>query len=209
MDIAADSLSSAESYKVLGSLVVPRPIAFVSTQSPEGGLNCAPFSFFNAIAHSPPMLVLGIEQFEDGREKDTGHNIRRTGEFVVNMVDEALAEKMNLAAIDFPSEIDEFEEVGLTPVSSSKIKVPGIAESPVRFECVRSALVQVGSRHTIAIGEVVSFHIRDDLIDREKLRISESWRPLGRMFGADYARITETFAMPRVPLSDWEKNSDK
>ena len=90
-------------------------------------MNCAPFSFFNAVGYAPPVVALGLEQWDDGREKDTGMNIRRSGEFVVNLVDEALAEKMNLAAIDFPEEVDEFAEVGLTPAPSVKIGPPGIA----------------------------------------------------------------------------------
>ena len=159
MDFATADLSDRDAYKLIGSLVIPRPIAFVSTKSVEGKLNCAPFSFFNAVGYAPPVVALGLEQWEDGREKDTGLNIRRTGEFVVNLVDEALSERMNLAAIDFPPEIDEFDEVGLTPVSSTCITPPGIAESPVRLECVRAALVQVGAKHTVALGEVVSLSL--------------------------------------------------
>jgi len=203
MDIATADLAERDSYKLLGSLVIPRPIAFVSTRSAEGRLNCAPFSFFNAVGYAPPVIALGLEQWDDGSEKDTGRNIRRTGEFVVNMVDEALAEKMNLAAIDFPEEVDEFAEVGLTPAPSTKIVPPGIAESPVRLECVQAALVQVGRKHTVALGEVVSFHIRDDLIDMEKLYISENWKPIARLFGPTYSRIADTLDLPRVSLDAW------
>jgi flavin reductase (DIM6/NTAB) family NADH-FMN oxidoreductase RutF len=203
MNIAASDLAERDAYKLIGSLVIPRPIAFVSTRSAEGRLNCAPFSFFNAVGYAPPVVALGLEQWDDGLEKDTGLNIRRTGEFVVNLVDEPLAEKMNLAAIDFPEEIDEFAEVGLTPAPSHKVTPPGIAESPVRLECVQAALVQVGRKHTVALGEVVSFHVRDDLIDMEKLYISNDWRPIGRLFGAGYARIADTFDLPRVSLDQW------
>lgn len=204
MDIATADLAERDAYKLLGSLVIPRPIAFVSTRSVEGRLNCAPFSFFNAVGYAPPVVALGLEQWDDGSEKDTGRNIRRTGEFVVNMVDEALSEKMNLAAIDFPEEVDEFAEVGLTPVASTKVAPPGIAESPVRFECVQKALVQVGRKHTVALGEVVSFHIRDDLIDMEKLYISDDWRPIARLYGPTYSRIADTLQLPRVSLEEWQ-----
>ncbi len=204
MDISVSDLAERDAYKLIGSLVIPRPIAFVSTRSASGRLNCAPFSFFNAVGYAPPVVALGLEQWDDGREKDTGRNIRMTGEFVVNLVDEALAEGMNLAAVDFPEEVDEFAEAGLTPVASSKITPPGIGESPVRLECVRSALVQVGRKHTVALGEVVSFHIRDDLIDMEKLYVSEAWRPIGRLFGNRYARLGDSFDLPRVSLADWE-----
>lgn len=204
MDIATADLAERDAYKLIGSLVIPRPIAFVSTKSAEGRLNCAPFSFFNAVGYAPPVVALGLEQWDDGSEKDTGRNIRRTGEFVVNLVDEALSEKMNLAAIDFPEDVDEFAEVGLTPAPSSKIAPPGIAEAPVRLECVQAALVQVGRKHTVALGEVVSFHIRDDLIDPEKLYISEQWRPIGRLIGASYARLGDTFDLPRVSLESWQ-----
>ena len=204
VDLNVADLSERDSYKLLGSLVIPRPIAFVSTQSVEGRSNCAPFSFFNAVGYAPPVVALGLEQWDDGREKDTGVNIRRTGEFVVNLVDEALAEKMNLAAIDFPEEVDEFAEVGLTPAPSVKIGPPGIAESPVRLECERRALVQVGRKHTIAIGEVVCFRVRDDLIDLEKLHIdADLWQPIGRLIGGDYARIADRFDLPRVSLDAW------
>jgi flavin reductase (DIM6/NTAB) family NADH-FMN oxidoreductase RutF len=205
MDIPTADLAERDAYKLLGSLVIPRPIAFVSTKSAEGTLNCAPFSFFNAVGYAPPVVALGLEQWDDGSEKDTGRNIRRTGEFVVNMVDEALAEKMNLAAIDFPEEIDEFAEIGLTPAPSSRIAPPGIAESPVRFECVQKALVQVGRKHTVALGEVVSFHVRDDLIDMEKLYISDHWRPIARLYGPTYSRIADTLQLPRVSLEEWRE----
>ncbi|NQW10786.1 MAG: flavin reductase family protein [Alphaproteobacteria bacterium] len=207
MDFATADLSERDAYKLLGSLVIPRPIAFVSTHSADGMLNCAPFSFFNAVGYAPPVVALGLEQWDDGREKDTGLNIRRTGEFVVNLVDEPLAEKMNLAAIDFPPEIDEFAEVGLTPAPSTRVAPPGIAEAPVRLECVRSALVQVGSKHTVVLGEVVSFHVRDDLIDAQKLHVSEAWRPIGRLFGGSYSRLDNRFDLPRVALDDWKNRS--
>jgi flavin reductase (DIM6/NTAB) family NADH-FMN oxidoreductase RutF len=205
VDLDVSEMAERDAYKVLGSLVIPRPIAFVSTQSAEGKLNCAPFSFFNAVGYAPPVIALGIEQWDDGTEKDTGLNIRRTGEFVVNLVDEDLSEKMNLAAIDFPEEIDEFAEVGLTPAASLKIAPPGIAESPVRLECVQRALVQVGRKHTIAIGEVLAFRVREDLIDLEKLYVDPVlWQPIGRLIGGDYARLTDRFPIPRVSLEDWK-----
>jgi len=202
LDVA--DLAERDAYKVLGSLVVPRPIAFVSTRSAEGGLNCAPFSFFNAVGYAPPVVALGIEQWDDGTEKDTGRNIRMTGEYVVNLVDEALSEKMNLAAIDFPDSVDEFAEIGLTPADSVKVAPPGIAESPVRLECVSRALVQVGRKHTVAIGEVLAFRVRGDLIDLEKLHISSAWAPIGRMYASEYLRSTDRFEMPRVPLDTWK-----
>lgn len=207
VDLDVAGLAERDAYKILGSLVIPRPIAFVSTRSADGRLNCAPFSFFNAVGYAPPVIALGIEQWDDGREKDTGLNIRRTGEFVVNLVDEALAEKMNLAAIDFPEDVDEFAEVGLTPAPSVKVAPPGIAESPVRLECVSRALVQVGRKHTVAIGEVVCFRVRDDLIDVEKMHVDpDRWQPIGRLIGGDYARIGDRFGLPRVSLADWNES---
>lgn len=205
VDLDVGRMSERDSYKVLGSLVIPRPIAFVSTRSAEGRLNCAPFSFFNAVGYAPPVVAIGIEQWDDGREKDTGLNIRRTGEFVVNLVDEALAEKMNLAAIDFPEEVDEFDEAGLTPAPSLRVAPPGITESPVRLECIRRALVQVGRKHSIAIGEVVAFRVRADLIDTDRLHVdAERWQPIGRLIGGDYTRIGDRFTLSRVSLADWE-----
>ena len=131
MDFETAKLSPEEGYKLIGSLVVPRPIALVSTLSRDGVQNAAPFSFFNAVGYDPTVVTLGLEHWPNGREKDTGRNIRDTGEFVINLVDEAIAERMNICALNFAPETDEFSESGFTPHPSLKIRPPGIAEAPV------------------------------------------------------------------------------
>ena len=133
------AIPTSDAYKLLVSTVVPRPIALATTVDRAGRINAAPFSFFNAVSSVPPVVVLGISPGDpnstgDGY-KDTERNIRETGEFVVNLVDEALAERMNICAVDFPSAIGELEEARLTPLASVGVRPPRIAESPVSFEC--------------------------------------------------------------------------
>lgn len=135
-------LSAAERYKLLGGLVVPRPIALVTSHSPEGRVNAAPFSFFNVFAEEPPLVVLGLGISPRGGAKDTTLNIRDTGEFVVNLVDEPIAEAMNLCAIDFPPEISEVEVAGFDLIPSDGVAPPRIGQAPVGLECRRSVTLQ-------------------------------------------------------------------
>src|SRR3954471_3625621 len=123
-----DNTPSENIYKLLVSTVVPRPIAWVTTQDIDGTVNAAPFSFFNAVSGKPPVVAIGIGGRAPGDVKDTGGNIRRTGQFVVNLVNNALAEQMNVTAIDFPKEVNELEEAGLTTVPSLHVRPPRIAE---------------------------------------------------------------------------------
>ncbi len=131
-------------YKVLVSTVVPRPIAWVTTLEEDGSLNAAPYSFFNAMSGSPPVICFGIGGRKPGDAKDTGNNIRRTGEFVVNLVSDELAEAMNITAIEFEASVDEFQQAKITPAPSLHVKPPRILESPVSMECKRLVTVEVG-----------------------------------------------------------------
>lgn len=203
-------LSAAQRYKLLGGLVVPRPIALVTSCSRDGHENAAPFSFFNVLAEEPPMIVLGIGVSGSGGAKDTTNNIRDTGEFVVNLVDEDLAEAMNVTAVDFPPEMSELEAAGLTLVPSLKVKPGRIAESPVNLECRRYVTLQPGPERYIILGEVLLMHVRDGVLDAENLRSSpEHYHPIGRMFGGGYCTTRERFEIPRMTYGEWQKRAPR
>ena len=203
-------IPATDAYKLLVSTVVPRPIALATTVDDQGRVNAAPFSFFNAVSSLPPVVVLGISPgagTEDGY-KDTARNIRDSGEFVVNLVDEVLAERMNICAVDFPAGTGELNEAELTELPSAGVRPPRIAQSPVSFECRRITGVSLGPRSMLEIGKVIHIHIRDDLIDLEKMYVrTEKMRLIGRMHGRGwYARTSDLFLMDRLDLESWEKN---
>ncbi len=200
MQIDFATLSDHEKYKLLVGCVVPRPIALMSTISRDGVVNAAPYSFFNAISDVPPAVAVGVNCLAPGVMKDTAQNIRDTGEFVVNLVSEEIAQAMNLTAVSFPPEIDEFNMAGFTHGKSVKIRAPYIEQAPISFECKRIVNVEIGIGRNVVIGEVVYLHIRDDLIDMDKLRVDPvAAHLIGRMHGTGwYARTTDLFDMPRV-----------
>ena len=205
-----DKLSEQDTYKLLVSTVVPRPIAWVVTQDRDGGINAAPFSFFNAVSGNPPIVTFGIGGRAAGDAKDTGNNIRRTGQFVVNLVNNATAEAMNITAIDFPHNVDELKECGLSLTPSTKIKPPRIVESPVAFECERLVTIDVADDRTIVLGRVLAIHIADDcVLDAAKCYVDTPKLDLiGRMHGRGwYTRTTDRFEMPRIELDGWTKRS--
>ena len=198
-DFAA--LAPKDCYKLLVATITPRPIAWVVTQDLEGRLNAAPYSFFNAMSGDPPVVVFGIGGREPGDAKDTGNNIRRTGQFVVNLVDEASADAMNVTAVDFPPGVDEIAEAGLHTLPSVRVAPPRIAESPVALECERMMAIEVGSERTLVVGRVLAMHVRDDaVIDRDRCYIdTPSLRLIGRMHGAGwYARTGDLFEVKRI-----------
>jgi flavin reductase (DIM6/NTAB) family NADH-FMN oxidoreductase RutF len=197
-------LSAAERYKLLGGLVVPRPIALVTTRASDGSDNAAPFSFFNVFAEDPPIVVLGIGVSASGGAKDTTNNIRDTGEFVINLVDEAIAEAMNLTAIDFPAGVSELETARLTLRPGVKVLPGRIAEAPVSLECRRFITLQPGPERYIILGEVLLMHVRDGLVDPVTLRTDrENYRPIGRLFGGGYCLTRERFELPRISYAQW------
>ena len=197
-------LSATERYKLLGGLVVPRPIALVTTQSPEGGVNAAPFSFFNVFAEEPPLVVLGLGISPTAGAKDTTVNIRDTGEFVINLVDEPIAEAMNLCAIDFPPEISEIEVAGLDLVPSQTVAPPRIAQAPVNLECRRYVTLEAARERYLVIGEVLVAHVREGVIDPATLRVDrDAYAPIGRLFGGGYVRTRDRFEMPRLTYREW------
>lgn len=201
-------IAASDAYKLIVSTVVPRPIALATTIDREGRVNAAPFSFFNAVSSVPPVVVLGISPGVSGGDgyKDTERNIRDTGEFVVNLVDEALAERMNVCAVDFPNDVGELDLAKLTPVPSAELRPPRIKESPVSFECRRITGLSLGPRSTLEVGRVIHIHIRDDLVDPTRFYVAtEKMRLIGRMHGRGwYARTTDLFLMDRLSRDDWE-----
>jgi flavin reductase (DIM6/NTAB) family NADH-FMN oxidoreductase RutF len=197
-------LSAAERYKLLGGLVVPRPIALVTTRGPEGRVNAAPFSFFNVFAEEPPLVVLGLGISPLGGAKDTTVNIRETGEFVINLVDEPIAEAMNLCAIDFPPEISETEIAGFDLVASDEVAPPRIAQAPVNLECRPYLTLQAARERYLVIGEVVIAHAREGVVDPATLRVDrDAYAPIGRLFGGGYVRTRDRFEMPRLTYRQW------
>lgn len=199
MQIDYADISPRERYKLLVGSIVPRPIALVSTCDLQGRPNAAPFSFFNAVCDDPPAVAIGVNSSALGHIKDTARNIRSSGEFVVNLVDESIAEKMNACGVDFDPEVSEFEIAGFTAEPGVKVRAPRIVEAPISFECRRIVTVELAIERNLVIGEVVYMHIRDDLIDPEKLYVhAEHAGLIGRMHGLGwYARTTDLFDMPR------------
>lgn len=201
MHIDPQTLDQQELYKLLIGCVVPRPIAWVATVDPDGMRNLAPFSFFNAIGSNPPAVSVSINYTAaNDQRKDTLRNIEATGEFVVNIVTEELAQAMNITATDFPPDIDEFVAAGLTPAPSVTVRPPRVAESPVNFECRLLTMVPIGSgpgSATLVVGTIAHIHVRDDLIDHRYRVNLRALRPIARLAGADYAYVRETFAMAR------------
>ena len=204
------TLAPQDRYKLLISTVVPRPIAWVVTQSLEGRLNAAPFSFFNVFGGDPPVVVIGIGGRRPGDIKDTGANIRETGEFVVNLVSDEAAEQMNITAIEFPPEVDEIAEARLTTLPSVKVKPPRMAESPVALECERFMIIELNVDRALVVGRVLAMHVRDDcVLDAERCYIdTPRLHLIGRMHGRGwYARTTDRFDMPRIAVADWQRRS--
>ena len=193
-------------YKLLVATIGPRPIAWVTTQDVDGTINAAPFSFFTAMSGNPPVVAFGIGGRGPGDVKDTGGNIRRTGQFVVNLCSFELAEPMNITAIDFPKGVDELKEAGLTTAASLHVKPPRIAEAPVAMECERLVIVDVGIDRAVVLGKVVAMYVRDDcVLDKDRCYIDTPKLDLiGRMHGAGwYSRVTDRFEMPRINVADW------
>jgi flavin reductase (DIM6/NTAB) family NADH-FMN oxidoreductase RutF len=185
-------------YSLLASLITPRPIAWVTTVSLDGAINAAPFSFFNVLGANPPIVGICPGNRDSGEPKDTALNIRATHEFVVNLVDEATAEAMNLTAATLPHGVNELAAAGLTEIDSSVVRPPRIAESPASLECQEWGTLEIGGNRLI-IGLVKRLHVRDELLDRETLRIrSDLFHPVGRMASPDwYCRTSDRFEMKR------------
>lgn len=204
MQLLLDRLDRAQRYKLLTALVVPRPIALVTSLGPEGVTNAAPYSFFNLFSQDPALVVLGIERREGMVAKDTGRNIEATGEFVVNLVDEDLAEQMNLCAVDFPPDVSEVEMAGLTLAPSATVRPGRIAEAPAALECTKLVTLLPGGGRELVVGQIRAIQVRDGLVDPATLRLDiERWRPVGRLFGNLYCRTRDRFELVRRTYRQW------
>jgi flavin reductase (DIM6/NTAB) family NADH-FMN oxidoreductase RutF len=185
-------------YKLLIGCVVPRPIAWVSTVSADGVHNLAPFSFFMGVCQDPPTIAFSSGPRPEGG-KDTARNALASGEFVINVVDDPLAEAMNLTSGEYPPEVDEFALTGLTAAPGVIVKAPRVLEAPINLECrvVRSIPVGRGP-NTLVLGEIVYFHIRDEVYDVTTGRIDmRRLRPVGRLAGHQYTHVHDIFEMKR------------
>lgn len=209
MQLDMRALPVSRRYKVMTSAVTPRPIAWVTTRSAEGGVNAAPFSFFNTMGADPPTVVLGLMRRADAGPKDTAANILATREFVVNLVSEEDAGAMNITCIDAPPGVDETALAKLELLPSAQVAPPRIATAPVSFEC--RLLQTVSPRgdadgEIIVVGEVVVAHIADRFVlDRERLHLdTPAMRLIARMHGAGwYARGTDLFELTRPSWAEW------
>jgi flavin reductase (DIM6/NTAB) family NADH-FMN oxidoreductase RutF len=198
MELDLEDKHADRAYAVLASLVTPRPIAWVTTLGPDGVVNAAPFSFFNVLGSEPPIVGFCPGDREEGVPKDTARNIRLSHEFVVNLVDESVAEAMNVTAGSLPYGASEIKPAGLHTLPSSVVKPPRIAEAPASFECAEWGTLQIGDNRLI-IGLVKRAHIRDELFDPETMRVrSERFHVIGRMATPNwYCRTRDRFEMVR------------
>lgn len=195
------TIAPGDFYRFMISVVVPRPIAFVSTMDEEGRLNVAPFSYFNAITNQPPLLGISIN-LRRGAPKDTLRNIEQTGEFVVNTVDEALAARMVQTSGEWPEDVDEFQLAGLTPVPSDLVKPPRVGEAPVAMECRLHRVIELGASFFV-VGEIVRAHVKDEVLTEGRVDIAKL-RPLGRLGGDGYSVVREVIHLAR-PKADAKK----
>lgn len=200
MIIDPASLSPRERYKWMISSIVPRPIAFVSTISPEGVPNLAPFSYFSGISSTPPVLAISVGPRRRGVRKDTVRNVEANAEMVVSLVSEELAKPMVLTSGDWPEGRNEFEVAGLTAVPSELVRPPRVAESPLSMECRVIQRVAVGNDPSwIVLGEVLRIHVRDEMLT-DGLPDPRKLRPLARLGGDLYARLGEILEIPRPKI---------
>ncbi len=209
MHYEVETLKANQVYNLLIGLVAPRPIALVTSLSEEGRLNAAPYSAYNYLCTDPPIVALGVMNRPGGEfvPKDTARNIRRTREFVVNVVTEDLAAQMNICATDFPAEIDELEMAGLETSPSHLIKVPRIRQAHAALECIEFSTTEIGNSR-IVLGKVVAMYVEDRFIDPAGPYIlSEELHAIGRMNGlGSYVKTRNAFfTMPRISYAEWQK----
>ena len=201
MKVDPAAISARDTYRLMIGAITPRPIAWVSTISPAGVTNLAPFSFFSGVAASPPTLAFSPVNRRDGSKKDTVRNIEATGEFVVNVVDHARAAEMNCTSDDeIAYEVSEFDTCGVGAVASERVKPPRVAASPVQMECALHQIVPVGEgplAANLVIGRILLIHIEDGVLDAARNIDPRALDTIGRMGGEGYTRTTELFHMAR------------
>lgn len=202
MEIDPQECSSREMYFRMISTIVPRPIAWVSTLSLEGVANIAPFSFFTGVTSKPPTLVFCAGNRRDGSLKDTVANILERGEFVVNMVHEAMAQAMVQTSAPYAPGVDEFEQAEVASIGSTRVKVPRVKEALVSYECRLNQVVELAHEGVITsrmvIGDIVTMHISDEVLDEAQGVDVERLNPVCRLGGQDYATLGRVFEIPRA-----------
>jgi flavin reductase (DIM6/NTAB) family NADH-FMN oxidoreductase RutF len=209
MKFDLEALPASHAYKLLVGLVAPRPIALITSLDENGRLNAAPFSAYNYLCTDPPIVGVGVanRSGEAFVPKDTARNIRRTGEFVVNVVTEDIAQQMNICATDFPAEMSEVELAGLTTAPSAKVKPPRIAEAHAALECREVTTLEIG-RSRIILGRVVAVYVEDQFVDPTGPYVkAEELHAIGRMNGlGNYVRTRDAFmTIPRISYEEWKK----
>lgn len=212
MNFDIERIPTSHIYKLLVGLVAPRPIALITSMDESGNLNAAPFSAYNYLCTDPPIVGIGVTNRPDQRfvPKDTARNIRRTGEFVVNVVTEDIAEKMNLCATDFPAEMSEVELAGFTTAPSQVVKAPRLAEAHAALECKEFTTMEIG-RSRIILGRVVSIYVEDQFVDVSGPYVkAEDLHAIGRMNGlGNYVRTRDAFmTIPRISFEEWKKRGE-
>ena len=201
MQFDPDELEQSAIYKLLSGAVIPRPIGWVSSISEDGIPNLAPFSFFNVVGDDPPHVMFSTVR-TGGKNKDTLNNVLATKQFVANMVTEDIVEKMNKTAEVVPSEVNEFELGGLTPVASAIVKPPRVLESPINFECELVHHYALENSKfggaVVMIGKVVMFHFAEGTLTGNFHVDLQNYRPVARLAGSNYARLGEIFSIKRL-----------
>ncbi len=207
-EVDFEQLTAYQRYKLMASLIVPRPIALVTSLGPTGVANAAPFSMFNMLGEDPPILMISINKHTDGQLKDTAANILQTSEFVVHLTDEPMVEKMHACGEAFPSHVSELTAVGLTAVPSHCVRPPRIQEAPVAFECVLHETLETPSRY-IFIGEIKWLSARDGLIDTQHWRVNlRDYSPVARFGASFYIRSSDRFSIGPDAVQPADKQID-
>lgn len=198
MEIPAGSLNREETYKLMTGAIVPRPVAWITTISPAGVVNAAPFSAFTLLSQDPPIVLFQASQ--NDREKDTSRNVRLTGEFVVNIPTEHLLEQMHACSAPLPPQQSEIEVFGIETAASHTVRPPRIAAAPICFECILHRHFEIGNEpHVVFIGEVKHFYVADHLYDNARID-QRKLRPICRIGGPWYARLGELIHMPAAKV---------
>jgi len=196
MDFDFTRIDARDRYRLLTNFVGPRPVALVTTRSPAGHDNAAPMSFFNVFSHEPPIVIIGL-QGREGVEKDTTANIRRTGAFVVNVVDLGLAEGMILCSANFPPDVDELAFAGLAAVPAAQLAASRVAASPCAMECRVERIIDWPNR-AIVLGEVVAMHVRDDCLDPQGRYVDPGrYQPIARLHADNYIASDRQFVLSK------------
>ncbi|WP_372922092.1 flavin reductase family protein [Roseovarius sp.] len=204
-----DSISAEDRYKLLSALVIPRPVAWVTTVDAKGVVNAAPYSFFNVFGQDPALIILGLQHKPNGSPKDTTRNIDATGEFVVNLATPALVTEMVGTASSYNPGESEPSALGLKLAPSGRVKPPRLADAPVAIECERMMALSLSAERSILLGRAVGLATRDGLVDTERMHVD--WAgdyPVARLFADRYARLEEierhSIPAPYRPEKTWE-----